>query len=238
MRLKLISCEIAYREMSAALARSPHQVDVEFLPKGLHDTGSQKMLARLQEAVDGVDAARHDAVLLGYGLCGTGLAGLRARDVPLVLPRAHDCITLFLGSRARYLEYFQATPGVYFQTSGWIERGGAGGGETQLALGLGYTFADLVEKYGEEDARYLWEAMTPGYRQFTYIEMGLEPDDRFERHTRDRAGERGWAFEKLRGNMRLFEALVAGDWDEDEFLVVEPGWRIVARYDDSIVGVE
>ena len=41
----------------------------------------------------------------------------------LVVPRAHDCITLFLGSKERYLDYFQTHPGVYFKTSGWIERG-------------------------------------------------------------------------------------------------------------------
>ena len=69
MRLKLISCEIFYREMCAAVARSPHRVDLEFLPKGLHDIGSAKMSARLQEAVDTVDAERYQAVLLGYALC-------------------------------------------------------------------------------------------------------------------------------------------------------------------------
>jgi len=241
VRLKLISCEIFYREMCAAVARSPHRVDLEFLPKGLHDIGSAKMSARLQEAVDAVETERYEAVLLGYGLCGTGLVGLTARAIPLVLPRAHDCITLFLGSKERYLEYFQNTPGVYFKTSGWIERGETGGRLTQLSFGKsgeGFTYANLVEKYGEENAQYLWEAMTPSYRQFSYIEMGVEPDGRFERHTREQAAERGWKFEKLRGDMRLIDKLVAGDWDDEEFLVVPPGRRIVARYDESIVGTE
>jgi len=66
---KLITCEIFYREMCAAVARAPHLVDIEFLPKGLHDIGSAKMSARLQEAVDTVDAERYQAVLLGYALC-------------------------------------------------------------------------------------------------------------------------------------------------------------------------
>jgi len=241
VRLKLISCEIFYREMCAAVARSPHLVDIEFLPKGLHDIGSAKMSARLQEAVDAVDAERYEAVLLGYALCGTGLVGLTARSIPLVLPRAHDCITLFLGSKERYLEYFQNTPGVYFKTSGWIERGETSGPLTQLSFGKSgecFNYASLVEKYGEENAQYLWEAMAPSYRQFTYIEMGVEPDDRFERHSRDRAAERGWKYEKLQGDMRLIDKLVAGDWADAEFLVVPPGRRISARYDESILGID
>lgn len=51
MRLKLISCEIFYREMCAVLARSRNQVDVEFLSEGLHDIGAASMCARLQQAV-------------------------------------------------------------------------------------------------------------------------------------------------------------------------------------------
>ena len=105
MRLKLISCEILYREICAAVARSVHQVDVEFLPKGFHDIGGAGMCERLQAALDKVDESLYDAVMFGYALCGNGLAGLTARSIPVVIPRGHDCITLFLGSRERYLEY-------------------------------------------------------------------------------------------------------------------------------------
>ena len=47
MRLKLISCEVFYREMCAVLARSPNEVDVEFLSKGLHSLNSSSMLERI-----------------------------------------------------------------------------------------------------------------------------------------------------------------------------------------------
>ena len=173
MRLKLIACEVLYRELCAVVARSVNQVDLEFLPKGLHDLGSGRMRARIQEAVDGAAGGPYEAVLLGYALCGNGLAGLEARSVPLIVPRAHDCITLFLGSRKRYREYFDSHAGVYFQTSGWIERGQGSG--TQLS----WAFDDLVERYGEEDARYIYQELTKHYRQFAFIEMGVEPDGRF-----------------------------------------------------------
>ena len=122
MRLKLIGCEVMYRELCAAVSRSPNQVDLEFLPKGLHDIGSAGMVERLQAALEGVDGSQYEAVLLGYGLCGNGLAGLTARSIPFIVPRAHDCITLFFGSRAAYREHFDAHPGTYYMTTGWRER--------------------------------------------------------------------------------------------------------------------
>jgi hypothetical protein len=245
MRLKLIACEIFYREICAATAASPHLVDIEFLTKGLHDAGSRTMRETLQAAVDRVEQCetRYDAVCLGYGLCGNGLVGLRARSIPLVLPRAHDCITLFLGGRERYLRYFTENPGVYFTTTGWIERG-EGAELTQLfhdQQGFGMSYAELVEKYGEDNAQYLYEQLgnyAARYRQFTFIEMGVEPDDRFERATEERAAERGWKYEKVRGDMRLIRKLAGGEWDEQDFLVVQPGFRVAARYDDRVVGTE
>lgn len=245
VRLKLIACEILCREACAAVARSPHRVDIEFLTKGLHDAGARPMAETLQAAVDRTDAGetRYDAVCLGYALCGNGVVGLTARSTPLVLPRAHDCITLFMGSRERYLRYFNENPGVYFLTSGWIERG-EGAELTQLfhdKQGFGMSYEELVAKYGEDNAQYLYEQLgkhSPHYRQFTYIEMGVEPDERFERETMRRAAEHGWKYEKVRGDLALVEGLVAGDWNGTDFLVVEPGHRVVARYDDGIIGTE
>ena len=48
MRLRLISCEILYREMCSLIAKSRNQVDFDFLPKGLHDIGANGMRDRLQ----------------------------------------------------------------------------------------------------------------------------------------------------------------------------------------------
>jgi hypothetical protein len=232
MRLKLIACEIFYRELCAAVSRSVNQVDLEFLPKGLHDMGSAAMLARLQETSDRAEGAGYEAVLFGYALCGNGLVGLTARSLPLIIPRAHDCITLFLGSKERYLDYFASHPGVYFKTSGWIERG------QNVDSQLSYAFDELVARYGEEAAKYVFEELTKHYRQFTFIEMGVEPDDRFERETQREADSRGWMFAKIKGDMGLIQGLVDGPWNEDRFLTVPPGSRVVTTHDDGILGAE
>ncbi len=242
MHLKLVACEILCREFCWAAARSPHRVDLEFLPKGLHDIGQIGMNARLAEVLEGTNEQPCDAILLGYALCSNGLVGLKATQAPLVLPRAHDCITLFLGDKQRYLDYFQSNPGVYFKTSGWIERGEQleqlGAESVQAQSGMNQSYDELVEKYGEDNARFLAEQfgdMTHNYSKLTFIEMGIEPDDRFEEKTRRQANERGWEFEKLVGSMQLITDLVDGNWDDDRFLVVPPGHEIATTFDEQII---
>lgn len=245
MLLKLISCEIFYREVCAAAARSPHTIDIEFLPKGLHDIGSVLMLERLQAVLDRVDGSRYQAVLFGYGLCNNGIAGLAARSIPLVVPRAHDCIALFFGSKERYMEYFNDHPGVFFKTTGWIERGVDSGDLSQISIqrrtGMDQSYQSLVERYGEDNAKYLWNELcdiSKNYRQLTFIEMGIEPDGSFERRTQEEAAARGWAYEKVKGDLSLLQRLVNGHWAEREFLIVQPGERVTARYDDNIIATE
>ena len=147
MRILLIGCEVIIRELCDAVARSPHVVDARFLSKGLHDRGARVMRAGLQAAIDEAeaDAQKYDAIALGYGLCGNGLAGLEARSVPLVLPRAHDCITLLMGSRIEFERYFQDHPGVYYRSTGWVERGADLEPLARTQTGMGYTLDALIE---------------------------------------------------------------------------------------------
>ena len=244
MRYKLISCEVVFREMCAALARSPHQIDVEFCSKGLHDLGGQAMREKLQELIDRVDPGQYAAILLGYALCGNGIQGLTAKTLPLVVPRAHDCITLLMGSRQSYQKYFENNSGVYFRSTGWIERGGnleQVSNRIMSKKGVNYNLQDLIEQYGEDNGRFLYEQFTEyqkHYRQLTFIETGIEADDHFEREAQEEAKQRGWTFEKIRGDLSLFERLLSGEWPENDFLVVPKGFRIKPSYGENIIELE
>ena len=248
MRLKLIACEILYRECCAAIARAATTVDVTFLPKALHDIGAEKMLARLRNALDAVDESEYDAILLGYGLCNNGVIGLTARSIPLVLPRAHDCITLFLGDRRRYAEVFESYPGYYFLTAGWLERGESLAQDSFAARnGLGMTYEQMCEKYGEKNAAFLYEKLgnlTRNYCGFLYIETGVGPVGGFRDAAVQRAAEKPasqekpFRFEETTGDARLIDELLAGDWNDRDFLVVPSGYRISGRFDDMLVAAE
>jgi hypothetical protein len=243
-RFKLFACEILFREICSIAAVAKNRIDIQFLPKGLHDIGRQGMSRRLSEELNGVDETEYDAILLGYALCNGGIVGLTARNIPIVVPRAHDCITLFLGNRQRYHDYFFANSGTYFKTTGWIERGiGLGQGVpdgVSEKLGMGMSFQKMVERYGEDNAQYLWEQLSQMrfYTKLAFIETGLEPDGSFEQQTIDLAKERHWEFEKLQGDLTLLHRLLNGLWDNDDFLVVPPGHRIEFSYDDNIVRLQ
>jgi hypothetical protein len=241
MRLKCIGCEVLARPLYLSAAYSPHTVDIEMLRYGLHQQ-SNDLRSRLQAAIDDAEGKGYEAVLLAYGLCGKSTDGLHARSIPLVLPRAHDCITIFLGSRQRYLQEFEQTPGTYWYVQDYIERDDGSG--ASLAIGANTAenaedvYASYVEKYGQDNADYLMEVMgawQSHYNRAALIDLGVGDSSKVEQRAQADAGRRGWTFEKLRGDIGLVQRLVNGDWDKD-FLIVKPGQSIKMTYDEEIIG--
>ncbi len=250
MRLRAIACEVLARPLYLSAARSPHVVDIELLQRGLHDTPAT-LRVRLQAAIDAAATADppYDATVLGYGLCGGAAAGIAAAGVPLVLPRAHDCITLFLGGRARYQAEFTAHPGTYWYVPDYVERSGAGSDRTGL-LGIGASsdddlqaaYAGYVERYGRDNADYLMEAMgawRAHYDRAVFIDTGIGDGTEAEVRARAEAERRGWRFERLAGELLagellLIRRLLAGGWGDD-FLVLRPGQRLAMSHGDDVM---
>lgn len=239
-RLKLIACEIMFREICYCAARCRNIVDITFMPKGLHDIGETKMNAKLQAEIDQTDPERYEAILLGYGLCNNGVRGLHA-PLPLVITRAHDCITLLLGSREKYREYFDHNPGTFFQSTGWVERNTDPNDQAESVtsqLGMSRTYQEYLEKYGEENARFLFETLgdwLKNYQKVAYIDTGIGAFPACREAARQQAAENGWAYEELAGDTRLICKLLNGDWDPEEFLVVPPQQKILPVYGDETI---
>jgi hypothetical protein len=237
-KYKLISCNVFQRELCAAIADSPNIIDPEFLELGLHER-PEGLRAEVQARVDEA-SADYDAILLGYGLCGNGLSGLRARAQPLVLARAHDCCTILLGSRAAFLERFGDNFSAPWSSAGYIERGTREHGSMYFrAMGFGLEYDQLIEKYGEENGRYIWDTMHPAGEEpvLRFIETAETAGLGYAQAMRAKAAEEGKEFLLLPGSSRLLRALLSGSWDDGEFLVVPPGWRIAPLYDQDRVFV-
>lgn len=245
MLCKVLACEIMMREVCWLAASSPLLLDLEFLPQGYHDNPLHGR-GQLQERLDAVPEGKYSAILLGYGLCGNLIAGVQARHTRLIVPRAHDCITFFLGSRQRYEQQQQTRPGAYYYTCGWLEcmaRRGQRALPQGVALlptraGAGDTYQLWVQQYGEDAAHYLMEAMNEWLSHYTH---GILIDYDFTRGLNLRAQvqeiceKRGWQFEELAGDLSLLRRWLHGEWAAEDFLEVPAGARIEPSYDAGVI---
>jgi len=243
MHLKLIHCQVFTREVELVVARSAHSVDLESIPMGLHSLGVA-MRPHLEQRIAAADPLGYDAILLGYALCGRGTEGLRAGRTQLVLPRAHDCIGVLMGSRHRYAAYFESHPGVYYRSPGWVEfqtpdlKLQPAFPAQKSPMGDQTTLQEFIARYGEDNGRFLYEQFSSFRRHYsglTYISTGVASDQACRARARAEAEKQAWAFEELPGSLSLLEGLVNSPWDADDFLVVPSGATIRATLRDDIV---
>jgi hypothetical protein len=245
MRLKCIACEALARPVYLSAAHSPHIIDVTLLKIGLHNQPGD-LQQRLQAEINSASQDGYEAIVLAYALCGKATHGLVAADVPVILPKAHDCITLFLGSRDLYNQQQLECPGTYWYEQDYIERGAFS--ETPFALGsptgteqdIREVYDEYVEKYGKDNADYLMEVMgawQSHYSRAVYINTGLGTGAPVDDQAKAQAERRGWKYEQMQGNLVLINRLLFGDWGDD-FLTVNAGQKVRMTYDENVIGIE
>ena len=242
---KLIACKVLQRELSLLSASCPNNIDISFIRRGLHNT-PELLQKALQEEIDRVESDKDlhtnesykgseiKAILIGYGLCSNGIQELTSKKYPLVIPRAHDCISLFLGSKDIYRKYFDTHAGVYWYTRGWMETSDMPNGAM-----VENKRREYEEKgYDEEDIEYLLDAelsWVKTYKHLTYIRTPEIADAEYIATAKSIAADLGWQYEQLEGDTSLLKRFLDGDWDEESFQIVQPGQTVQPSYDRLII---
>lgn len=242
MKLKFIGCGVFRPEIRALVEESEHEIDTQFLPQGLH-AKPDTLHDELQAAIDATSPTDgYHAIVVGYGLCSRGTAGIVARNLPVIIPRIHDCIAAFLGSHQRYAHEFGRHPGTYWFTRGFIATGGQPG-VTGKYRGILSKYEDVyeeyLERYGEETARYLVEEWAQGwignYTRAAFVPWDYPEVDEDREFTRRCAANLGWRYEEIPADLTMLRDLLAGRWKPETFLEVLPGRRVVAVHDARII---
>jgi hypothetical protein len=159
-RVVVVTCKVLVsaleRLMPADLAEEVHILDY-----GLHRV-PVKLTAAVQETL--AEIARPSLVVLGYGLCGNGLRGIRSGPHTLLIPRTDDCIAILLGSYRAYMRQFSSEPGTYWLTKGWLESGSHPLKE----------YNEYSVKYGPDEAMWLMDQQYQHYKRLVLVAPNAE----------------------------------------------------------------
>jgi len=224
----VISCQVLQDMLTRLLPEGmahicpggQRQGQVTFMDYGLHRVPG-KMTPALQEILDGIEEP--SVVMLGYGLCGNGLKGLRAGKHILLVPRVDDCIALLLGSHRDYIRQFEAVPGTYYLSKGWLESGSHPLKE----------YEEYVPKYGAEQAAWIMDQQYQHYERLVLVAQSQADLDAYREQALQvaRFCERwGMRYEELLGSdayVQRFIALASNlEAAGSDFLVIPPGGEI------------
>jgi hypothetical protein len=235
MKYKLICCEVFMRIACMEIAYTPNTIDPEFTKLGAHEN-PDNLRKSIQKKIDSIkDEDGYDAILLGYGLCGNSTAYLKAASIPLVIPRAHDCCTILLGSKDKFIENFEGRFSSMWSSAGYMERSSCYLRETEIGkmLGLDKDYQQLIEQYGEENAQYIWNTLHPGNEgdELIYIKIPELESLGYLEEFKKNAVAKSKNVRIINGNTNLIYKLINGKWTKDEFLIIPPGKSIAAVYD-------
>ncbi len=225
--LVVIACRVL-QDLLEQLLPADAASHITFHEYALHRV-PPKLTAALQESLDAVETP--SLVLMGYGLCGNGLLGLRSGGHTLVIPRTDDCIAVLLGSYHAYMTQQSTVPGTYYLSRGWLD-----GGSHPLK-----EFHELQNKYDQETSLWILDQQYANYERLALV--GYSDEDLA--HCRGEAQEVAtfcqrwnWRYEEIHGSdayvRRLVEvatALAGGATPEEagagrDFVILPPGSEV------------
>ena len=215
----IIACQVL-QDLLGDLLPPDLAADVVYLDYGLHEVPA-KLASQLQETIDRIEEP--SLIVLGYGLCGNGLRGIRAGIHTLLVPRADDCIALLLGSRRAYAREFESVPGTYYLSKGWLESGSHPQRE----------YEDYVPRYGPEQAMWIMDQQYQHYERLVLVAHDQADLEAYRPQAQEvaRFCERwGMRYEERLGSdqyvRRLIQVAAELDRADGDFLVIPPGGEI------------
>jgi hypothetical protein len=212
----ILACTALQRPLSRLLPEAEF-ASAQFLDTGLHQI-PKKLTIALQAALASIETPSR--VMLGYGLCGNGLAGLRAGAHTLIVPRSDDCIALLFGSYAAFRQEFDSHPGTYYVTPEWLE----------AEISPLHEYRRVQARLGEEKARWVMDQQYGHYQRLLFLAATPEDQAAYRSQARQVAEycqRWGFVYEERLGSdvylRQLVQALRTLDESTDDILLVSPG---------------
>ncbi len=241
MKNLAIVCDVMKDEFTRYKNEAGNNIECIFLEQHLHNT-PDLMNKKLQEIIDSIDGD-YDRILLGYGLCSNGVVNLKSEKHEIIIPKVDDCISLFLGSRKKYLEEFSKDPATYYLCRGWIEYGG----DPYRGYLLWTDQKDKIpeswlqnrkaygQKYDREMADFLFVEIMKNYNQVTLIDNN-DLEEIHRKYARDMVDFMSNMLKKeinlkiIKGSLKFISRLAQCKYDDENFLKINPGEKILQQH--------
>ena len=208
----IVACKALTLEIEHVSNKLGIQRPIVWVDRGLHNF-PDKLRAAVQDALDALEGV--DRVLLGYANCGNAIKGVAARDFEIIVPKVDDCISLLFNSVKAREAYSQEYASM-FMTEGWMDA------EHSIVQEYHYT----LDKYGEETAASITQAIYAHYRTMTYLDTGLYSIPDLMDKTRVICDIADLETRIHPVELTYIEELIAGPWPEDRFIHVPAGGTI------------
>ncbi|GHV32052.1 hypothetical protein AGMMS4952_21770 [Spirochaetia bacterium] len=216
--IHIVACKTLKPEIDMVMHAQGCDYPIAWIDSGKH-VWPDKLRICIQETIDVIPPA-YKTILLVFGFCGNAMVGIKAGEHQLVLPRAADCIPLFLGSQKKREEYGVAT--VFF-TEGYLHS------ETNFIT----DYENYQKKYGNKRSLWVLKEMMKHYKNIAVIDTGaFDPPD-VVTEVEPYAKILEIPVSLIPGNLRLIDALLSGNWDNGEFLVI-PSEGVIS-FEDSLL---
>lgn len=196
--IKIISCKI-FKPYIESLKL---ELDISYIAIEGHNY-PKRLSKQIQSEID--KCINYEKIILLYGLCGNAILNIKARDIPVLVVRVHDCLSILLGSKERFTKLFKDR-----LSAGW---------SCYSLEGRNISF----EGYDDEEREYLESIFHP--KKDIYIRFGLVEDKHYENNYN----------EVITGDLSLLKAIISNDskelleikineylrFDEEEIIVKE-----------------
>ncbi len=206
----IIACE-SLRDSLEKHHQEQKGVQLVFLSQELHRQ-PKKLHLCLQDAINR-HATQTEQIVLGYGLCCNATARLKAPQIGLVIPRVHDCISLYMGGKEKYFQLFRKYPGTYFLTPAWIRN---------QKDPLGAMENEYTRRVGKEMAREAMETELKNYNYIAFINENTKNTNLYRERAKENAAYFNMKYLEIDGDDSFIKKILEGPYHQKEFVILNP----------------
>lgn len=231
--IKIIGCSVFKNKLEEILEKNSLKFDVEFISMKNH-LDPEKLKDKIRDEIikaENDPNNKYKKIILLYGLCGNSTVGLSS-TLPLVIPKVHDCCSIFLGSSKQFYELFETKLSSEWYTSDYLEEMEKIK-EEDPNFNMAYTTLKLeylINKYGEDNGNYLYETFTAMEKEIIFIKTSNKNDEANIK----KLSKQYCSLEIMEGGFQLLNDIVMERYNE-EILYLNSGEKICCTYDINVI---